>query len=236
MTCVSCSPASRAPFHFLLARIDPTALVYGTFAALFGLAVGSFVNVVAHRLPSGGVRSLSGRSRCPRCSASIAWYDNIPLFAFLALRGRCRACSARISPRYPVVAAIAAALFVAAWWATPSSPEHGAHAYSWLLVVRWVVLAALLALSIIDLDLRILPDEITISGMVIGPIAAAIAPELLTATKSAAMLADAIPNDRVRAVLVSLGGLVVGAGSVALIRSIGTRAASRRRDYALAPG
>ena len=209
----------------MLARIDPT-LVHGSFAALFGLAVGSFVNVVIHRLPNGGVRALGGRSACPRCGAKIAWFDNLPLVSYLALGGRCRACKAPISARYPVIELLGAALFVAAWWASGAEPS-----YSPLVVVRWVVLSGLLALSVIDLDLRILPDEITISGMVLGPVAVLAVPDLLLPTWSSRLLEAAIEPPRLRAVALSVAGIAVGAGTVALIRSLGTRAFSARTDY-----
>src|SRR4030095_1505738 len=75
---------------------------------LFGLAIGSFLNVVIVRVPEG--RSLwHPRSACPGCSAQLAWHDNIPVLSFLWLRGRCRRCGMRISPRYPIVEGVTAA-------------------------------------------------------------------------------------------------------------------------------
>src|ERR1019366_670453 len=81
------------------------------FAALFGALVGSFLNVVVYRLPRGESLVTPG-SHCPSCSAPVKPYDNVPVLAWLWLRGRCRACRAAISPRYPLVEATTAALCV----------------------------------------------------------------------------------------------------------------------------
>ena len=89
---------------------------------LFGLALGSFLNVVIARLPAGG-SLLHPRSACPGCSAPLAWYDNIPVLSFVALRGRCRACGMRISWRYPIVEVITAAVLVLAYVAFGPSAE-----------------------------------------------------------------------------------------------------------------
>lgn len=204
-------------------------LVYGTFAGLFGLAVGSFVNVVVHRLPSGGVRALSGRSHCPRCDAGIPWFDNIPLLSWLLLRGKCRSCRAPISPRYPAIEALCAALFVACWGLRPDLAAHPG--YDAIVLIRWTALAALLALSAIDLELRVLPDEITVGGMVLVPIAAAAVPGLLEGTWSEEMLRSLLPEAHVRSLAVSLAGLVVGAGTVAAIRAVATSWFSRTLEF-----
>jgi leader peptidase (prepilin peptidase)/N-methyltransferase len=88
-----------------------TAVVV-VFAGFFGLAVGSFLNVVVYRLPRH--ESLSNPpSRCPGCATPIAWRDNIPVLSWLMLRGRCRTCSQRISMRYPATEALVGAAFVA---------------------------------------------------------------------------------------------------------------------------
>jgi leader peptidase (prepilin peptidase)/N-methyltransferase len=88
------------------------AVALGAFALLPGLAVGSFLNVVAARLPER--RSLlHPRSACGSCAAPIAWYDNVPLLSYTLLRGRCRSCGTRISPLYPAVELATAALLVA---------------------------------------------------------------------------------------------------------------------------
>ena len=125
---------------------------------VFGLVMGSFLNVVIARLPEG--RSLWWPpSSCLACATPIAWHDNIPLLSFAALRGRCRACRAAISWRYPVVEATTGLLFAAAYAIFGLSRELG---------VALVLLAALVALTGIDLRRQILPDVITLPGIVAG--------------------------------------------------------------------
>lgn len=135
-------------------------------AALFGLIFGSFLNVCISRLPY-DESVVIPRSHCPRCGAWIAWYDNIPLLSYVLLGGRCRACRASISWRYPAVEALTAGLFWAAF------ALHGA---SWA-AFKWSLFAAILvALIFTDLETRILPDEFTKSGVVLGLLLAPIAP------------------------------------------------------------
>ena len=127
----------------------------------FGLNIGSFLNVVIVRLPER--RSLwRPRSACPSCRTTIAWYDNIPVLSFVALRGRCRACRAPISWRYPVVELTTAILWVVAYAMFGFSP---------MLVVALVFLSALIVITAIDLVHRIIPHAITLPGIVAGLIA-----------------------------------------------------------------
>lgn len=130
-------------------------------AALLGLAVGSFLNVVIARLPE--QRSLARpRSACPACGTAIAWHDNIPLLSFALLRGRCRACGIGIAWRYPLVEAITAALFAASAVAFGPSADF---------VIAAALLAALVAITVIDLDHQIIPNAITYPGIVGGLVA-----------------------------------------------------------------
>ena len=115
------------------------------------LAVGSFLNVVVARVPES--RSLGGRSACPACAETIAWYDNLPLVSYLVLRGRCRHCKGRISPLYPAVELVTAILIVAAFW------RFGLTAYGALAAC---FSAVLVALSVIDLKHRIVPNRIVL--------------------------------------------------------------------------
>jgi leader peptidase (prepilin peptidase) / N-methyltransferase len=129
-----------------------------TLVVVFGLMLGSFLNVVIARLPER--RSLwAPRSACPGCGAPIAWYDNVPLLSFALLRGRCRACAAPIPWRYPLVEAATAALFALAWL------EFGP---TLQFVVAAVLLAALVAITAIDLRHQIIPDAITLPGILAG--------------------------------------------------------------------
>jgi leader peptidase (prepilin peptidase) / N-methyltransferase len=115
------------------------------------LAVGSFLNVVVARVPER--RSLGGRSSCLSCSAPIAWYDNVPIVSYLVLRGRCRRCHTRISPLYPAVEIVTAALIAASIW------RFGFTAYGALAAG---FCAALVALAAIDVRHRIVPDRIVL--------------------------------------------------------------------------
>ncbi len=127
-------------------------------AFAIGAVVGSFLNVVIHRVPR-GESIVSPGSHCPRCEAAIRWYDNLPIVSWIVLGGRCRACRARISPRYPVVeaaAAAAAALAVQRWGLTVAGVEA--------TVFAWIALA----LAFIDLDHQILPDVITLPSIGLG--------------------------------------------------------------------
>lgn len=131
------------------------ALVY---AALLGAAVGSFLNVVIARLPS-GLSLVRPRSRCPKCESAIAWYDNVPLVSWLVLAGKCRACRAPISPRYPLVEALTAVLFVAVWL------RFG---WSWELALWLPLTAMLLAITFLDIDHFWVPDVITLPAGVLA--------------------------------------------------------------------
>ncbi|MFN0207531.1 MAG: prepilin peptidase [Planctomycetota bacterium] len=200
--------------------------LFGSFAALFGLAIGSFLNVVICRLPDGGFRSLNGRSHCPKCNAQIRWFDNIPLLSWIALGAKCRDCRAPISFRYPAIEVFCGILFVWAW-----ATAGGGGSYSGALITIWLFLAALLALSVIDIDLRILPDELTIGGMVLAPVAIFAFPDLTADQWLSEKLVNSVSNERVRAVFVSLAGMAAGAGTIAMIRTLGTLWFSRSEDF-----
>jgi leader peptidase (prepilin peptidase)/N-methyltransferase len=127
-------------------------------AILVGLAVGSFVNVVVARLPER--RSLlHPGSTCPGCGTAIAWHDNIPILSFAVLRGRCRACGMAISWRYPVVEAATATLWGLAWLEWGPTLDFA---------VAVLFLTALVAITAIDIGHQIIPDLITLPGIVAG--------------------------------------------------------------------
>jgi len=133
-------------------------LMAPVIAGVLGLIVGSYLNVVVHRVPR-GLSTVSPRSACPRCGHVLAWFDNIPVVSWLVLRGRCRACQEPISPRYMVLELVTAALFVAA--VLVYGPSWGA--------VRICALAAFLVpLTAIDLELWLLPLELTLPGIAVG--------------------------------------------------------------------
>jgi leader peptidase (prepilin peptidase)/N-methyltransferase len=131
----------------------------------FGLVIGSFLNVVIARVPERRSLWMPG-STCPGCGNAIAWHDNIPLVSFLLLRGRCRACAAPIPWRYPMVEAATAALFVVAWLVFGGDLRQ--------FVIAVVFLAALIAITVIDLRHQIIPDVITLPGIVAGLVASVV--------------------------------------------------------------
>jgi leader peptidase (prepilin peptidase) / N-methyltransferase len=129
---------------------------------ILGLVVGSFLNVVIARVPDR--RSLwAPPSACPGCGNAIAWHDNVPLVSFIALRGRCRACAAPISWRYPIVEGATAMLFGLAWIVFGGSLVD--------FTVAAALLAALVAVTAIDLRYQIIPDVITLPGVLAGLVA-----------------------------------------------------------------
>jgi leader peptidase (prepilin peptidase)/N-methyltransferase len=161
------------------------ALLSPITLAVLGLLIGSFLNVVIHRMPmmmERGWRMESAdllgvkidpvpeitlstpRSRCPSCGHQIRWYENIPVFSYLALRGKCSACKAPISMRYPAIEVLTALLFAAC----------GIHFGAQPTVLLWCGFAAtLVALAFIDLDTSFLPDDLTLPLMWAGIVSAA---------------------------------------------------------------
>lgn len=125
---------------------------------ILGAIVGSFLNVCIVRLPKGD-SIVSPPSHCPGCKTPIPFYDNIPLLSYLLLAGRCRFCRARISPRYFVVELLMAALAVALWLRFGLGVAF---------FIGFVFVAALLVISFIDLDARIVPDVISLPGIGLG--------------------------------------------------------------------
>lgn len=127
-------------------------------AGVLGLIVGSFLNVVIHRLPRG--QSLaSPPSRCPHCGHPLRWHDNVPVVSWVWLGGKCRWCRAPISPQYPLVEVVTGLLFVAVAWVTPVGP---------LLASRLLLSCLLVSLFGIDFAHQILPNAITLPGIAAG--------------------------------------------------------------------
>lgn len=127
-------------------------------ALLLGLIVGSFLNVVIHRLPK--EQSLVfPASRCPACGTAIRPWDNLPVLSYLVLRGRCRSCRGAISPRYPLIELLTSCVFGAIAW------RLGA---TWLTPLLMACAAGLIAAAVIDLDHQIIPDEISVGGLALG--------------------------------------------------------------------
>ena len=162
------------------------ALLSPLVLALLGLCIGSFLNVVIHRLPmmmergwrlesaellgvkiedSPAITLSTPRSRCPACGHQIHWYENIPVLSYLVLRGKCSACKTPISLRYPSIELLTAVLFAAC----------GVHFGAQPTVLLWCgLVAALVALAFIDLDTSFLPDDLTLPLMWAGIVSAAL--------------------------------------------------------------
>jgi leader peptidase (prepilin peptidase)/N-methyltransferase len=141
---------------------------------IFGLLIGSFLNVVIYRLPLGESIVFPG-SHCPACKAEIKWYDNIPVISYvILLRGRCRSCRARISPIYPAVELLVAGLYLLLFIVHGDQISDG----SWLpLVVDIVFVSLIVPLVFIDLRHKLLPNAITYPGLVLLLVLRAIAPD-----------------------------------------------------------
>jgi leader peptidase (prepilin peptidase) / N-methyltransferase len=179
-----------------------------TAVFLFGLVIGSFLNVCIARLPLGGSIA-SPASHCPRCNAPIRFYDNIPVVSFLLLRGRCRSCGEPISVRYPVVELMNGLFYV---WI------HALFGLDGQAVLTMAFCSALIVVTFIDYDHQLIPDVISLPGMLIG---LALAPFFMET------LADPLPfrlgvllphsTPYFKALLNSLIGLIMGGGPLLAI-------------------
>lgn len=194
----------------------------------FGLCIGSFLNVSIYRIPSGKSLFLPG-SHCPGCNAPIRWYDNIPVLSYILLRGKCRNCREGISIRYPLVELLTGCLFALLYFIyilVENKPALiGARAAAGVLVVHLALVSALISATFIDIDHQIIPDEISIGGLLIAPVVSLLFPALhgvypilhegmpftWFASKHFAALAD------------SLAGILVGGGFIFTAGWLGKR-------------
>lgn len=183
-------------------RDMPLVLILSGFSFLLGACVASFLNVVIWRVPR-GESIVSPPSHCPKCNTPIRWWQNIPILSYLALRGRCAKCREPISPRYLLVETLGGVLFLAAFW------RYGVFA-----PVMWVWLSLMIVGSFIDYDLQLLPDFVTVGGMVLG----------VVASLACRVFAGSSP---LPSPLMSLAGLAFGFGLLWLVRFLGTKAFRR---------
>jgi leader peptidase (prepilin peptidase)/N-methyltransferase len=144
------------------------------FVAIFGAIIGSFLNVVIHRLPR-GESIVFPNSKCPSCGKKISPFDNLPIISYLLLRGRCRSCRASISPRYPAVEALTALLYAAVFLAD----VYWRGGLTLVILFDLVFVTALVALIFIDAEHMLLPNAITYPGMVFAVVARLILPYLV---------------------------------------------------------
>ncbi len=147
--------------------------------AVFGAMIGSFLTVVAHRVPQ-GESVVGGRSHCPGCGAQIAGYDNVPVFSWLVLRGRSRCCDESISARYPLTELTLAALFAVV--ALRFQDDAG------MLVLGLVFVSTLVAITLTDLERRIIPNKVLIVASVLGVAIVAVADPASLPERAAAAL------------------------------------------------
>ena len=194
---------------------EAIGLILSAFSFMMGACIASFLNVVIWRVPR-GESIVSPPSHCPKCGAEIRWWQNLPILSWLALRGKCAKCRATISPRYIIVETIGGVLFLAAFW------RFGEFA-----PFMWVWLALMIAGSFIDFDHQLLPDFVTVGGMVYGVVLSLaswlVAPYLRVPALPLypALQPFAAPP------LNSLIGLAFGFSLLWLVRFLGTKAFKR---------
>jgi len=189
---------AAVPFHF-----------WSVVIFVFGCMVGSFLNVCIHRLPH-GQSVVSPPSHCPHCNYSIPWYLNIPLVTWVYLRGKCRNCGAPISVRYFLVELLTGLLFLGCWLRI-------GHQSIWLALIYSFFIAGLVAATFIDFEHFIIPDEITIGGMIAGFVSSFLVPSLHGATSLIVSMKQ------------SLLGMIIGAGIIYFILRLGKLVFGRHR-------
>ena len=199
-------------FDSIFSRSSWTGIPFHFWSAVIfwlGCMVGSFLNVCIHRMPL-GLSVVNPPSHCPHCKYSIPWYLNVPLLTWLMLRGKCKNCGARISVRYFLVELLTGLMFLAAWLG------YG-RVSPWVALVYCLFLAGLIAATFIDFEHFIIPDEITIGGMVAGFVLSVVLPEVHEQTT----LAGGIKS--------SLIGMGVGGGVIYAILRIGKMLFGRQK-------
>ena len=138
-----------------------TDLQAGVWIVALGAAVGSFLNVCVYRLPR-GESVVSPPSHCPSCRRRLKWFENVPVLGWLIVRGRCRTCQTAVSPTYPIIEALTGFVFFL---------QYASLGFQPLLVVRLTFAGAMIVLCVIDLNHRILPNVITLPGVLLGLVA-----------------------------------------------------------------
>jgi leader peptidase (prepilin peptidase)/N-methyltransferase len=178
---------------------------------VFGAVVGSFLNVCVHRMPREESIVLPP-SHCPHCHERIRWTDNIPLMSYVALRGKCRHCRAPISPRYALIEFLTAMLFLLIWLKLTPWHHPPVGGIDFLKVpIYWLVIAGLIVATFIDFEHYIIPNEITLGGVVLGLVFSAIHPRLMDTSS----------------ILIGLGrsflGVIVGGVTLLVIAIVGEK-------------
>ena len=187
-------------------------------AAVLGALIGSFLNVVIYRMPRGEPMGME-RSKCPQCGSQIKWFDNLPLLSYVILLGRCRACNARISFRYPLVEGLTAALFALIVYRVQAHPDWQPQVLAWFVCAAFgsIVLAA----SFIDFDHHLLPDKLTKRA---GPLVALVGAVGVSAIPGTVIFGHELTQNMkpgAAGLLVGVVGALVGSGVIFAIRQLG---------------
>lgn len=167
---------------YIFSEDFPWYLFFTILSVAWGAAIGSFLNVCIYRIPI-GLSVIKPDSHCPICKKDIRWYQNIPIFSYLFLRGRCANCGTKISPRYVLVEILVALLFLLVW--LKFDLHMGPRPLGLipitdfkLIPVYWLVVMGLVLGTFVDFEHMIIPDRVTLGGIVCGLIASALAPSL----------------------------------------------------------
>ena len=188
-----------------------SALSLAVALGVLGLFVGSFLNVCIYRLPIGRT-VLWGRSHCPHCDRQIRSWENIPVLSWLALRGRCAGCAASIGVKYPLVELVTGLLFAGAAWL---------YGPTLLLVPRLLFACAMVVLFMIDLEHRILPNVITLPGIVAGLVFSLFMPPGFRDALIGAVVCSLLLFGMGEVVSRALGKEALGFGDVKMIAMMG---------------
>lgn len=180
-------------------------------AALFGLLAGSFLNVCIYRLPR-GESIVWPASRCTRCGRDLSWYENIPVLSWIALRARCRTCGEPIAMMYPIVELATAGVFAAV---------YALYGPSLLGASRLLFACTLIVLFVIDLQHQILPNVITIPGIVVGFVLSLVTPPGWAASLIGIILGGLVPYAIAEAYFRLRGHEGLGMGDVKMLAMIG---------------
>lgn len=189
------------------------------FSGLLGLVIGSFLNVCIFRLPRNCMSIVGPRSRCPKCLNWIAWYDNIPVASWALLGGKCRHCRHPISIRYTLVELLTGALFLYAGGRAVYGQGLTAIESAERFALEGWFISALIVCTFIDLEFRIIPDEVSLSGIIIGLAASAAWPFLHPLGLGdlplpALRIPPALTHGHLASLAASAVGAIVGAGAI----------------------
>jgi len=177
-------------------------LIIKSIIFIFGSLIGSFLNVCIYRMPRELSVNKPKRSFCPHCQKQVLWYDNIPLLSYLFLGGKCRFCKKRIAFRYFLVEFLTPSLLVVLYHFLPGGLSAHFFIYS-------ILTCALIVATFIDFDFQIIPDEITLGGLVVGLVLCVLFPQLHHT------------GSRVTSFLQGCFGMLAGGGSIFLIGEFG---------------